>query len=281
MASGKSVRSVVAGTLGLACLSTVSSASAALITQWSYMVESGFSAFTQVGGSSVGPAISATGDSGDNDLPTSLAWGVGEPSQSFISITSPVSGDDLVTDGAAVESATLTHGNFPIDSPSNHLLTADITTILTLTSFLPDASNVVGPLPLVFNIGFEETVNGSETGALCGDTNALTPCPDIFVLKNPADLVTQFIVEEYLYTTTISIDGLEDLNSTQCGAAGFPSETGCRGLVTEEGLENDFTATIAITASEAPRGVPEPSIVALLAGGLLTMGAWRRRKFTA
>jgi hypothetical protein len=251
-----------------------SSASATQITQWSYFIESGFSAWTQVG-PGVGPDIIDEGV-GVDGYPTKLSWGEpfdAEGPRSYLEVSSPVEGDDLITNGVPVTSAVLTHGNNIIQGPSRHLLTADLLSTLTLKPFLPDGPPL-DPQSVTFQIKFEETNNSSTNSELCGDGLAITPCDDVFVLLNPEDLVTSFVFGSYKYTLTVALAGLSNLNDAQCSAAGTGS--GCVGLLTPEQQTSSFNATIGIASAKIP--VPEPATLALLGLGMLGMGVVRRRK---
>ena len=248
-------------------------ASAGMITEWNFSLETGFTAWEQVGGTSVGPDISPTGDSGDRDLATRLSWGVGGQ-QSYLDIDSFSAPPNapLVTNGPGQIVSQVTHGNFPIQLPANHLTSTTLESFLILDPLLPD----LAPLPefsAAFDIRFDETRNNSTNAALCGDSDAATDCPDIFVLTNPEALMGEFVVDDFLYTLSISLEGFGELSDAQCAAVGWTA--GCVGLLTPENGATSVFPTLRITAEELQL-VPEPPVLVLAFVGLLLLVAQSR-----
>jgi len=245
-------------------------AKAVLITTWEYEVGSGFFDFNPVQ-SAANPFGVVGSDVGTLGLPTVLSWGNPanpQNEQSQLVVTDPVTGPPpaLVTNGALVNGATLTHRNFTITGQEDSLTDTSLATRLLLTPLTPPGMQLP-PLAADFNILFEETINAGP----CPDGDV--PCPDVFVLLNPEDLVTSFTLDDYQYTVTLLLAGLTDLTDAACLAAGADAD--CVGLLTDEGVENSFQAQFGITA--VPLQVPEPGVLALLGALFLGAGAIRNR----
>ncbi len=278
---------VLSGTaVALTLFVGASQASAALITEWGYVVESGFSAFAPsapdqnaapndttnngVVGSAPNPALGPA-----PGLPTVLSWGEGSGGPSQLFVTPTVSNPpNLFTNGAAVAGASLTHANNTISGDSLTLTSAQLTSTLLLTPVQPAPGAPVGPLPIVFDILFEETANAGIDGDCTPGTGGI-PCADIFVLQDPGALSFDFALDEFVYTVALTAAGLGPLSDEACAAAGEAS--GCIGFITEEGQENVLDTTFTITA----RAVSEPGTLAILGLGLLGLGIARRRKVAA
>jgi hypothetical protein len=269
----------------------ISSAHATLVTEWGYQVDSGFSDF--------GPTTAEVGPSGVQgdtpnanlgNLPTRLRWGrtggtLANPQfnpnkQSSLSVTPTVNNPpnlmtstdgilDLVAQpGDFVQGAKLTHKNFVIFDQS--LTDAVLTTRLILTPINP-AGLPLPPLAANFNIRFKETPN-----RVLGCPVPGTACSDVFVLENPEDLVTGFMLMDVNYTVKLTLQGLGGLTDDQCAATA--SDPGCVGLITEEGKINNFQAFFAIDGQPKQTDVPEPASLALLGLGLAGLGVFQQRR---
>ena len=260
------------GTLLLLSGLSATPAKAVLITEFDYVVSSGFSAFAP----NPGVTPSMTGSLG---LPTVLSWGVAAGSgQSALSVSDPIVGGppDLFTNGALVPGATLTHDNFPIFAP--FLTSAQLATVLTLTPAAPPGPTLPPIGPALFNILFVETLNQSDS---CpngqGGPLGSPMCADIFVLLNPADLDVPlgFLGGDlYFYTAHLILEDLAVLTPAQCAAAG--AGAGCQGLITAENGTSTFDSFFGITAEL--RTVPEPGTLGLLGLIFVAMGFVRRRR---
>ncbi len=256
-------------------------ASAALVTEWGYVVQSGFSAFAPVApNQNAAPndttnngVVGSAPNAGLGGLPTVLSWGQGSGGPSQLFVTPTVSNPpNLFTNGPAVSGAMLTHANNTITGASQTLTNAQLTSTLLLTPLQPAPGAPIGPLPVVFDILFEETANFPAGGGDCTPGTGGTPCADIFVLQDPGALSFDFLLDEFIYTVALTAAGLGPLSDEACAAAG--EAAGCVGFITEEGQDNVLQTSFTITA----RAVPEPGTLALLGLGLLGLGIARRRK---
>ncbi len=255
------------------------SASAVLITDWSWRVEATFTAAAPL----APPADAVTASLPNATFPiagpppafnsTRLQWGgdtgFGQSSLQIMdpSLVSPPLAP-LQTNMGPENSLLLRHSNAAIIG-ANTLSTATLSAQLLLTPLLPPGSSI-GPLTSDFDIRFKETQNNLGV-CPAGDPN---PCDDIFVITNPEVLMTpvQFIIDDFVYTVTQGAFGLGPLPAGACTAAGVLA--GCIGFVTEEGSTNELQAFIAITATL----VPEPGVLGLLGLALAGLGVARRRK---
>ncbi len=271
--------------VALTLMAGATQASAALITEWGYVVQTGFSAF--------GPAApdqnAAPNDSTNNGvvgsdpnpglggLPTTISWGLGanggQPSS--LSVTPTVSNPpNLFTNAGPVNGAAVTHNNNVITGDSVTLESATIASTLLLTPLQPAPGPSIGPVPILFNILFEETENQPVSGDCVPGTGS-PDCADIFVLQNPGALEFSFPIDEFVYTVELLVDGLGPLSDEACAAAG--EAAGCIGFITAENQSNVLQTSFQISA----RAVSEPGTLAILGLGLLGLGIARRRKAAA
>lgn len=263
----KRVTKQIAAALAVSALS-IGTAHAVLITQWSYINEAGFSAFSPAGD------VTASGDSGDIlNLPTTLSWGTAN--ESSLVATTPITGT-VFTNGPEVPGVPLTHNNFPI-ALGISLDSATLTDALRLTPVVPPGVDVDAPT-LEFEILFAETPNAGGAGGACegggisGDSFNTNGCRDIFVLSNPGELgPVQFTIDDILYTVTINSEGLGELSDAACAAVG--AGPGCIGFLTPENETSTLETFFTITAQ-----VPEPGMLSLLGLGLGAFAFSRRRK---
>ncbi len=275
-----SISKILGGTaVALTLMAGATQASAALITEWGYQIESGFSAFAPAGAIPAGVEGSdpnAGGVAPVNGLPTTLSWGDpgspgGDPSS--LEVTPSVSNPpNLFTNGAAVNGASITHNNNVITGDSIALDTATLLTALILTPINPPGAPV-GPIVIPFFIQFEETVNEPDSG-VCTPGTGGTPCADIFVLGDPGALTFDFSLMGVDYTADLDVEGFGPLSDAACAAAG--ALAGCVGFITPENQSTTLDTTFTITAK-----VPEPGTLALLGLGLIGLGFARKRKVAA
>ncbi len=279
-------RAALLAAVGLPALLGAQAASAALITSWDYQIDSTFDSFTETGGVA-GSEVTGSGTNAVLGGDTTLSWGIGVPNpneQSSVSIDSDVDGSGLLTDfppafiGNSVAGATFTHTNNVISGDSSELSTFRLLTQIDLTGATQEdppggtlpAGEIVGPI--TFSSFFTETTNAEP----CLPTSE-SVCDDIFVLSNAGELGAlgsgqSFTIDDYQYTVFLDLAGIGTLTDAECAEAG--ADSGCVGLTTEEGLENNFTSSVRIEARE----VPTPAILALFGIGLMGLGFAARRQ---
>ncbi|RVT86037.1 THxN family PEP-CTERM protein [Inhella crocodyli] len=240
-------------------LALSTSASAAMVTQWSYTLTSKWS------------AAKNTDNANTSGVGTQLlSWGTPATTAgiSSLSLTDPAAGT-VATNTGIGNGVTVTHNNFPIFGAT--LASATLQAQLVLTPTLPVPGPTFPPSLQNIDIKFVETPN-VETCAVASST----PCRDIFVLDNPSQAsgAQQFTYDGITYAITVfplSLGSFQTLPPAACAAAG--KAAGCVGFTTEENQATVVPFGFRIST------VSEPGVLALVGFGLAGLGfAARRRK---
>lgn len=153
----------------------------------------------------------------------------------------------------------------------NPLWIADTLANLRIFSDAGHTDLVFDDLNSPTRIRFWETLNTGTGGAGCGSPNPLgTNCDDIYtVLSSEFDPIS-WVMDGYKYTLTFTL-------VPGPGTLVVPQADGTILVYTPE--NNPGTSEIFVAMKWDATSVPEPSMIALLGGGLLAAGfAARRRK---
>lgn len=243
------------------------------VANWSYTLDSGFSAFSPSG-------VSGSRKNTLLGAPSLLTWGTDTgDGRSSLGVGSATKGHltgNLVTGAAAQNTVQVVHTNREVTGTT--LSTATLTDQLTLKATTP--GSIAFTLPnLLFNIHFLETPNSGNCVVFSPVGN---PCNDIFAIDVAAagfstidnSLNQSFSYMGDNYNAKILLTGLGLLSDAACNAVGVTN--GCIGFTTVENKVNTFQASLQISA--LPSKVPEPGTLLLLAIGLLGFGTVKNRR---
>src|SRR5699024_6147937 len=118
-------RTTLLAAAALAVAMVAQAAGAAMITQWDYTINSGFSNALDGNGNAIdfnsGGTMTASGDDGYFGDYTKITATDGGGQSSSIGIDGEVSGSGLTTNGSGVAGATFSHDNQVIDLGTNEL----------------------------------------------------------------------------------------------------------------------------------------------------------------
>lgn len=257
------MRNLIAASV-LAVAAVPMTASASLVTQWQYLATSNWSQ----------PVVfSASGNGTTSVTNDVISWGAtdgsykgaGAKNRSALEIAgmaAPATANTNAVNASLTNS--ITHYNNVLNGYST-LTSAVLTTSLQLQPWAPVIGPVFPPKVLNFDIRFKETSN-TNSAANCGFAST-GACDDIFVIDNPASLVTKFVYDGYKYTVKLveTTQTLGGLSAAACAIAN--SAPNCVGFQTVEG--QNTTAQFGFTIESEKISVPAPATLGLLAFSVL------------
>jgi hypothetical protein len=256
----------------LAAAAVPMTASATLVTQWQYLAASNWSQ----------PVVFSAGNGATSITSDVISWGASGGSYNTPGSTrsaleiSGMAAPSTANTNAILPSLTnsITHYNNVLSNSYATLTSAVLTTSLTLQPWAPAIGPIFPPKVLNFDIRFKETSN-TASAATCG-FSSVGACDDIFVIDNPASLVTNFIYDGYKYTVKLveTTQSLTALSPAACAVANAPEN--CVGFQTVEGQST--TAQFGFTIEGEKITVPTPATLGLLAFSLLGLRLTARRK---
>lgn len=297
-----------AGAAGVLALATVSAS--ALAAPLPYLTYEQFAGWSETGSTFNPGGTGWTGLEFNNptggDYPantyTNISWygTTANADPSFIDITSHNTnsvGNGLATSGQWHEGewaiiTTLTQTNNPLTSDSsnmpNPLWTVDAVANLHIGD--NNGNNIFSDLDNITSIEFWETRNTPNGGECASPAPFGTVCDDIFRVTALDFAPIEFTNEGYRYTIDFTLlpgpitdNGVDtgeltiicSFDDPACAGYGIPEDE--IWVFTPE--YRPGTSTVYVAMSYTVRAVPEPSVVALFALGMLGLGfAARRRK---